>query len=385
MIPFFSRRNQIYPVLWQGKSAVEKHFSSLEDWQREDALYTLLKDLLPLPEVLERRPGCLTLAYCPSLTFLAVLEEQELSGFSPLPWQALAAWLKRCSALCGQLPLDGNLRNFLWDGRQVLGLDLESFHAVSLTECGAAVIAALLTYEPAETSVKQRAAVELAAELAVPDSAIDAAVEALSARRKRRKTRAFSGIVLAGGMSRRMGNNKAQLTLGGKTLLQRQMEKLQNLGVTDILISGGKCLSLPGARTVPDIFPQRGPLGGLHACLSQAKNSQCMVLSVDTPLVPVNALAQLCRSYEDGVTVLRCGEKAEPLIGVYASSLFAEIYPLIQNGGAPVRSLQTIGGWSFFDYLGPAEYLQNCNTPESFQAVESLLKAYAEKGVPLCF
>ena len=89
---------------------MEKHFSSLEDWRREDALYALLGDLLPLPELLERRPGCLTLAFCPAPTLLAVLEEQERSGFSPVPWRALAAWLRRCGALCGQLPLDGNHR-----------------------------------------------------------------------------------------------------------------------------------------------------------------------------------------------------------------------------------------------------------------------------------
>ena len=91
-----------------------------------------------------------------------MLEEQERSGFSPVPWRALAAWLRRCGALCGQLPLDGNLRNFLWDGQQVLGLDLESFRAVSPAECGAAVAAALLTYKPADTAVKRAAAALLA-------------------------------------------------------------------------------------------------------------------------------------------------------------------------------------------------------------------------------
>lgn len=385
MIPFFSRRNQVYPVLRQGRGAVEKHFLSLEDWRREDALYTLLKDLLPLPEVLESRPGCLTLSLCPAPTLLEVLEEQERSEFSPLPWKSLGAWLRRCGALCGRLPLDGNLHNFLWDGGQILALDLESFHTAPLTECGAAIIAALLSYKPEGTPVKRMAAALLAAELEVTDRAIGAAAEALALRRGGGKACAFSGIVLAGGMSRRMGRNKDGLMLGDKTLLQWQVGKLRSLGITDILISGGQHLSQPGIRTVPDIFPRRGPLGGLHACLKEAENPQCVVLSVDVPLVPVNALAQLCRSYGGGVTALRCGEKTEPLIGVYASGLSAKIYPLIEKGGAPVRSLQTAGRWEFFDYLGPVEYLRNCNTPESFQAVKDLLEAYTEKGVPLCF
>lgn len=385
MIPFFSWRNQVYPVLWQGRSAVEKHFSSLDDWRREDSLYTALKNRLPLLEVLERRPGCLTLAHCPAPTLLTVLEEQERSGFSPAPWLALAGWLRHCGTVCGQLPSDGNLRNFLWNGRQVLGVDLEDFQSASLRECGAAVIAGLLTYRPGGTLVKKTAAALLAAELDVPDRAIDTAAAALAARRRSREIRALSGIILAGGMSRRMGRDKARLVLGDKTLLQWQVDKLCALGITDILISGGEHLALPGTRTVPDILPQRGPLGGLHACLSQAQNSRCMVLSVDTPLLPVNALARLCRSSGEEVTALRCGGRLEPLIGVYGSALSSKIYPLIQKGGAAVRSLQTVGRWEVFDYLGPADYLRNCNTPEDFQVVECLLKTYMEKKVPLCF
>lgn len=384
MIPFFSRRNQVYPVLWQGRAAVEKHFPFPEDWERESALYTALENRLPLPEVLERRPGCLTLALCPATTLLAVLEAQESSGFDPAPWLALAAWLRRCGELCGQLPPDGNLRNFLWDGRQVLGLDLEGFQAVPLQACGAASAAALLAYAPAGTPVKRAAAALLAAELEVPDRAVDAAA-ALFVRRRDREIRALSGIILAGGASRRMGRDKARLTLGGRTLLQWQADKLRSLGITDILISGGEHLALPGIRTVPDVLPHRGPLGGLHACLSQARNDRCAVLSVDTPLLPVNALAQLCRSPREDGTLLRYGGRPEPLIGVYDRGLSSKIYPLIQDGGAPVRSLQTVGKWGFFDYLGPAEYLQNCNTPESFRMAESLLKTYTEKNVPLCF
>lgn len=385
MIRFFSRRNQVYPVLWQGRRAVEKHFVSLEDWRREEMLYLLLQSALPLPEVLERRPGCLTLGFCPAPTLLDVLEKQEASAFSPLPWQALAAWLKRCHSLCGRLPVDGNLRNFLWDGRQVVGLDLESFYAAALSGCGAGVIASLLAYEPAGTSVKERAAALLAAELGVSDRAVDAAQKALACRRRSQTARAFSGIVLAGGMSRRMGRCKAELPLQGKSLLQWQVEKLRSLGVQDILISGESRSPLPDVRTIPDIFPGRGPLGGLHACLREAEAPQCVVLSVDTPLVPVNVLSQLCRSYQEGVAVLRCGEKEEPLIGIYSSGLSEKIAPLIRDGGAPVRKLKEICRLDLFDYLGPAEYLQNCNTPQNFQAVERLLANYAENDLPLCF
>lgn len=101
MIPFYSRRNQVYPCICSGVGAVEKHFAQLDDWRREAALYNVLSDRLPLPKVLRSEPGLLVTQYCAYPTLLTVLEEQERTGYSALPWQALAVWLRSCYAFCG--------------------------------------------------------------------------------------------------------------------------------------------------------------------------------------------------------------------------------------------------------------------------------------------
>lgn len=85
MIPFESKRNQVYPVLWHGQAAVEKHFLQREDWQRETAQFRNLAGKLPIPCVLEGRPDVLVTEFCPYPTLLQVLEEQERSKFSPVP------------------------------------------------------------------------------------------------------------------------------------------------------------------------------------------------------------------------------------------------------------------------------------------------------------
>ena len=79
----------------------------------------------------------------------------------------------------------------------------------------------------------------------------------------------MSAAVLAGGKSSRMGRDKAALPFGGGTLLTYQARKLRALGVKELLLSGA-AEAVPGARLVPDLLPGRGPLGGLHACLSAA-------------------------------------------------------------------------------------------------------------------
>lgn len=183
-----------------------------------------------------------------------------------------------------------------------------------------------------------------------------------------------SGIVLAGGASRRMGRNKAELTLMGKTLLERQADKFRELGIRDIMLSGEKCPALPGVRVIPDEYVGKGPLGGLHACLRAARNPVCLVVSVDTPLIPAEALGQLCRVHTGGVTVLRHSGKEEPLLGVYDCCVADAIAALIESGKYAVRSLRDVVPWSYFDYLGPEEFLTNCNTPEDFKTVKRLAK-----------
>ena len=368
--PFYSRRNQVYPVLRQGRAAVEKHFADAEDWRRERELYAALAGRLPLPAVLGTEPGVLVLEHLSYPTLLAELERQEGEGFDPAPWQ---------------LPLEGNLRNFLWGGTagQITGLDLEGYGPDGLELCGARLAAAALAYAPADTAVKGQIAEVLAKELDISGALLDEARRALSIRRQGRERKRLSGIVLAGGASRRMGESKAELRLGGRTLLQRQVDKLHALGIKDIMLSGERCSSLPGTRTVPDEYRDQGPLGGLHACLRSARNNACLALSVDAPLIPAAALSHLGQSHTGGVTVLCHGKREEPLIGVYDRTSAGDIAAMLDAGERSVQALKRRVRWRRFDYPGPEELLMNCNTPEEFAAAKRLMEEYAAAGLAL--
>ena len=142
-----------------------------------------------------------------------------------------------------------------------------------------------------------------------------------------RHSQKLSMVVLAGGASSRMGTDKSDLILQGKTFLETQIEKGILLGIEDILVSGyhGKMCS---ARIVKDRIPGRGPLGGLETCLREAKYEHCLVLGVDVPMVPVCVLEQLIRkafASSAPAMILQHGERQEPLIGVYHMSLADEM------------------------------------------------------------
>ena len=85
---------------------------------------------------------------------------------------------------------------------------------------------------------------------------------------------------------------KANLPFGSVTMLEYQIQKLRMLGIEDIIISGSG-RELAGTRCVPDIYPHKGPLSGIHACLEAALHDSVLFLSVDTPLIPIETLQTL--------------------------------------------------------------------------------------------
>ena len=134
----------------------------------------------------------------------------------------------------------------------------------------------------------------------------------------------ISMIILAGGASRRMGRDKSDLMIDGKTFLEMQIEKGEKLGISDIILSGYHGEKKYKYPVVTDRIPGKGPLGGLEACLRRAENPYCLVLGVDVPLVPVQELSALIstvnRAKSDAV-ILRHSGHEEPLMGIYRTDL----------------------------------------------------------------
>lgn len=170
----------------------------------------------------------------------------------------------------------------------------------------------------------------------------------------------ISAAVLAGGYSTRMGRDKASLPFGDGTLLTHQTRKLQSLGIEEVLISGT-------ADGIPDVYPHRGPLSGIHACLLQAKHDAVLFLSVDAPLVPEEALLPLIEAHTGGVTLLEHDGEVEPLMGIYDRALAATCEGILQTERTSVRRLLDQAQVRRVSYTGDPALLFNCNTPEAYQ------------------
>lgn len=180
-----------------------------------------------------------------------------------------------------------------------------------------------------------------------------------------------SGVVLAGGFSSRMGRDKAGLELNGKKLIEIQVEKLRELGIGDIMLSGYNG-ELPGTRTVPDIYPHLGPLSGIHACLDAAKGTACLFISVDVPLIPAETLEALIAAHTGGVTVLTHSGKTEPLMAVYDKNLCVRAEETLRTGRTAMMRFLESCNVTTLEFTGDPGQLSNCNTPEEFNMLKQL-------------
>jgi molybdopterin-guanine dinucleotide biosynthesis protein A len=102
----------------------------------------------------------------------------------------------------------------------------------------------------------------------------------------------WTGVVLAGGRSRRFGGvDKTRLPLGGRTLLERAIQALAPLSRTCVVV--GSPAAGSDVATLADVYPGGGPLGGILTALEALETSHALVLAVDLPFIPGAVLESL--------------------------------------------------------------------------------------------
>ena len=203
-----------------------------------------------------------------------------------------------------------------------------------------------------------------------------------------RKSRAenYSLILLAGGKSSRMGCNKAELKFQGKTFTELLIEKAKALGIEKIYLSGFE-KEAEKVQVVWDLYPERGPLGGVHACLKAMKTPYALVLPVDVPQIPVNVLELLICGHETYLMeekelpfLLKHGERQENLIGIYPAEMTDFIEEEIKEHSAAVHRMLKSYGTVWFEVDVPQWQVENLNTWENY---EHLLEM-EQRGLETC-
>jgi len=190
------------------------------------------------------------------------------------------------------------------------------------------------------------------------------------------------GVILAGGRSSRMGEDKAALQLDGKSLLARSEALLQQAGVDVVLVSGRP--QLPGGFA--DVHPNCGPPGAVLSTLQWLRQhhgldgSLLVFLPVDMPLLEPASVQTLIEASRE---VAACHYEREvfPCAMKASEALYAHLQEAFQQGLEPGgrRSMKAILGWLEARKLPRDDAMQqqflNANTPEDWVQVQALWEA----------
>jgi molybdopterin-guanine dinucleotide biosynthesis protein A len=133
-----------------------------------------------------------------------------------------------------------------------------------------------------------------------------------------------AAFILAGGKSSRMGEDKARLKLQGHTLLEIAIGKAREV-VDTVGIVGPRASFGPDA--IEDIYPDCGPLGGIHSAVTHSSCDFNLILAVDVPFVEAPFLCFLLQQAQAShavATLARTSDGFQPLCAVYQKS-FAQL------------------------------------------------------------
>jgi molybdopterin-guanine dinucleotide biosynthesis protein A len=182
----------------------------------------------------------------------------------------------------------------------------------------------------------------------------------------------LTAFILAGGKSRRMGTDKAFVTLGGRTLLARALDLARAVS-PEVRIVGDPAKFSTFAPVVEDIFPDCGPLGGIHAALRSSQTDLNLILAVDVPFVLpalLEFLIERARNSAATVTVARTGEGWQPLCAVYRQAFANSAEKALRAGRYKIDVLfentqtQVIDEEAMQAAGFTAERFRNLNTPQ---------------------
>ena len=191
----------------------------------------------------------------------------------------------------------------------------------------------------------------------------------------------WTGVVLAGGRSRRFGGvDKTRLPLCGRTMLERASEALAPFTVSRVVVGGAPA---PGVAQVPDGAPGEGPLGGILTALEAIVTPHALILAVDLPFIPGSLLGEVQRAgAEAAVALVRTPDGRMPLCLSVRRDAAPVVRGWFERGTRRVRALEGLApcAWVTVDAVAMTGALWNVNDPLTYARALEM----AEHDCPAC-
>ncbi len=198
------------------------------------------------------------------------------------------------------------------------------------------------------------------------------------------KRKNITAFILAGGLSSRMGTNKALLKIGEKTLIQALIEILDPFFFEVVISSNEPALfSFTNKKIIKDLISHRGPLGGIHSALHSTKTKMNFFISCDLPFINKDIIDYMCEyKSENNIILPRADGRIQQLCGIYSKNILNEVEKLLIESGQNNSKLKgsiyelidmiptEIIDVDRLDFYFPNIFL-NINTPEDYERAKN--------------
>jgi molybdenum cofactor guanylyltransferase len=177
---------------------------------------------------------------------------------------------------------------------------------------------------------------------------------------------AFAGAVLCGGASRRMGRDKALVSVDGRALALRVADALRAAGAEPVLGVGGDLAALAalGLAGVPDEEPGAGPLTGILTALAQGAASVTFVAACDLVAPSADAVIATVRALGDAdVAVPLVDGRRQWMHAAWRAGAAAPLAAAFAAGERAVHAAVAAAGLRVADVSLPASAVADADTP----------------------
>ena len=186
-----------------------------------------------------------------------------------------------------------------------------------------------------------------------------------------------AGIVLAGGMARRMDNqDKGLIEFAGRPLVDYARDRLQSVA-NQIGISANRNLDqyqnwgFAVIKDTSDTFA--GPLAGVYAALEYFDADVLVVMPCDSPLFSEEHLQRLIDGLSDQIDIVIAsdGQNVHPVFMVLKTQLKASLENYLSNQGRRVQDWVMQQSWGVVEFNDAINIFANINTVEELRELES--------------
>lgn len=202
-------------------------------------------------------------------------------------------------------------------------------------------------------------------------------------------------IILAGGRNSRIQTKKALLSVGGRPIIERIIAKLGPVTEGTLIVTGdAEAFVFTGAATTADLYPGKGPLGGLHAGLAASPSELNLAVACDLPFVSPELAAFLQKEAEghpEADAVLPVWERGrEPLFAVYRKRAAGVLAERLEADDLRLSRLSSVlsarevevTGWARTRGIDLERAFWNVNTWAEWREAEAAAATETERPAP---